>query len=103
MLKKNKNIFFIRLFQVDAADPAFPRATGYWWFGCRSANRGTLGNVQWKNLHPVHNSFDWMRNLENVGGDLIGKNDDDDNHDQVGDIILDAGIQTSRDIRVAEI
>ncbi|XP_020290861.1 matrix metalloproteinase-14 isoform X2 [Pseudomyrmex gracilis] len=34
-----------RTFSVDAADPAFPRSTAYWWFGCKSANRGTLGGT----------------------------------------------------------
>lgn len=29
--------------QVDVADPAFPRSTGYWWFGCKSAPSGTIG------------------------------------------------------------
>ena len=32
-----------RTFAVDSADPAFPRSTGYWWFGCKSAPRGTIG------------------------------------------------------------
>ncbi|XP_054013663.1 matrix metalloproteinase-14 isoform X4 [Hylaeus anthracinus] len=31
-----------RTFSMDVADPAFPRSTAYWWFGCRSANKGTL-------------------------------------------------------------
>lgn len=26
--------------QVDVADPPFPRNAGYWWFGCRAANKG---------------------------------------------------------------
>ncbi|XP_016905170.1 matrix metalloproteinase-14 isoform X3 [Apis cerana] len=34
-----------RMFSVDVADPAFPRSTAYWWFGCRSANKGTLGET----------------------------------------------------------
>ncbi|KAK1126644.1 hypothetical protein K0M31_004271 [Melipona bicolor] len=34
-----------RTFSVDIADPAFPRSTAYWWFGCRSANKGTLGET----------------------------------------------------------
>ncbi|XP_043683851.1 matrix metalloproteinase-14 isoform X4 [Vespula pensylvanica] len=31
-----------RTFSVDVAEPAFPRATAYWWFGCKSASKGTL-------------------------------------------------------------
>ncbi|XP_063993131.1 matrix metalloproteinase-14 isoform X3 [Diachasmimorpha longicaudata] len=34
-----------RTFSVDVADPAFPRTSAYWWFGCRSANRGSLGGT----------------------------------------------------------
>ncbi|XP_029673654.1 matrix metalloproteinase-14 isoform X4 [Formica exsecta] len=37
-----------RTFKVDDANPAFPRATAYWWFGCKSANRGTLGGLPLK-------------------------------------------------------
>ncbi|XP_043469115.1 matrix metalloproteinase-14 isoform X3 [Leptopilina heterotoma] len=33
-----------RTFSVDTADPAFPRATAYWWFGCRGASKGTIGD-----------------------------------------------------------
>lgn len=32
-----------RTFSVDHANIAFPRSTAYWWFGCKSAARGTLG------------------------------------------------------------
>lgn len=32
-----------RTFSVEQADPAFPRSTAFWWFGCKSAQRGTLG------------------------------------------------------------
>ncbi|XP_039295486.1 stromelysin-2 isoform X2 [Nilaparvata lugens] len=32
-----------RNFAVDSADPAFPRSAGYWWFGCRSATKGSSG------------------------------------------------------------
>nr|XP_050866926.1 matrix metalloproteinase-14 isoform X3 [Vespula vulgaris] len=34
-----------RTFSVDVAEPAFPRATAYWWFGCKSASKGTLGGL----------------------------------------------------------
>lgn len=34
-------------FQVDAADPPFPRPLAHWWFGCKNvpASFGSLGNV----------------------------------------------------------
>lgn len=68
---------------MDAADPAFPRSTAYWWFGCKSANRGTLGNELW----PFH----LASNLDVADGDMYG---DYGSHDNVGDIILDAGIKS---------
>lgn len=85
--------------QVDTADPKFPRASGYWWFGCKSASKGTLGNDRWNDRYPVDNSFGYG-NLEEAGDyppDRVNLSSDDDgdngdeNHDQVGDIILDAG------------
>ncbi|KAE8746417.1 matrix metalloproteinase [Frankliniella occidentalis] len=30
-----------RAFAVDVANPPFPRPAGYWWFGCRSATKGS--------------------------------------------------------------
>ncbi|XP_026466648.1 matrix metalloproteinase-14-like [Ctenocephalides felis] len=33
-----------RTFSVDAADPAFPRNAGHWWFGCKTT--GALGNLE---------------------------------------------------------
>lgn len=35
-----KRIFHL---QVDTDNPAFPRSTAYWWLGCSSAPRGTVG------------------------------------------------------------
>lgn len=32
-----------RQFAVDSANPAFPRSSASWWFGCKSAPRGTIG------------------------------------------------------------
>ncbi|KZC09460.1 Matrix metalloproteinase-14 [Dufourea novaeangliae] len=78
---------------VDVADPAFPRSTAYWWFGCRSANKGTLGNVQWLRENP-EDSFPHAGILDSTGGDFNGHDGDDDDNDEygdVGDIILDAG------------
>lgn len=73
-----------RTFSVDVADPAFPRSTAYWWFGCRSASRGTLGNIEWKNRIPESSYI--SGNLEELGGDL----GDNESRDDVDDIILDA-------------
>lgn len=33
-----------RQFAVEQANPAFPRSTAYWWFGCKTAPNGTIGN-----------------------------------------------------------
>ncbi|XP_024943528.1 matrix metalloproteinase-14 isoform X4 [Cephus cinctus] len=76
-----------RTFSVDLADPAFPRASGYWWFGCRSASKGTLGNVQWLGELPSETTI-LSGSLEEIGGNLVGGSEV---HGDVGDIILDAG------------
>lgn len=68
------------IYQVDDANPAFPRSTAYWWFGCKSANRGTLGNDHWQ--------FTFASNLDVADTDTY---DDYGSLDNVGDIILDAG------------
>ncbi|KAI4487929.1 hypothetical protein M0802_011691 [Mischocyttarus mexicanus] len=73
-----------RTFSVDTAEPAFPRATAYWWFGCKSASKGTLGNIRWQGESPEESSlFSGILNADNHDS----YNDDDD----VSDIILDAG------------
>ncbi|KAI5632524.1 hemopexin domain-containing protein [Phthorimaea operculella] len=46
-----------RTFSVDTDNPAFPRSTAYWWLGCSSAPRGTVGGV--KSSAP--RSFFWFR------------------------------------------
>lgn len=66
---------------MDDANPAFPRSTAYWWFGCKSANRGTLGNDHWP----------FASNLDVADTDTY---DDYGSLDSVGDIILDAGIKS---------
>ncbi|XP_050353674.1 matrix metalloproteinase-14 isoform X2 [Nymphalis io] len=33
-----------RTFSVDTDNPSFPRSTAYWWLGCSSAPRGTVGD-----------------------------------------------------------
>lgn len=68
---------------MDDADPAFPRSTAYWWFGCKSANRGTLGNDHWP--------FAFANNLDVAD---IDTHDDYGSLDSVGDIILDAGTKS---------
>ncbi|XP_043287822.1 matrix metalloproteinase-14 isoform X2 [Venturia canescens] len=76
-------------FSVDRDNPEFPRSSGYWWFGCKSANKGTLGNVRWNGGYPsIDNSF-FYGNLEKLGGNPPD-NGYDDARDEVGDIILDA-------------
>ncbi|CAH1183597.1 unnamed protein product, partial [Phaedon cochleariae] len=35
-----------RAFSVDATNPAFPRSTAYWWFGCKEAPKGTIGTSE---------------------------------------------------------
>lgn len=32
--------------QVDAADPAFPRPTAHWWFGCKNSPSQFSGNIE---------------------------------------------------------
>jgi len=39
-----------RAFRVDSADPAFPRPTGYWWFGCS-------GSSQLQDATPSNDNF----------------------------------------------
>lgn len=83
-------MFALRDSQVDDADPAFPRASAYWWFGCKSAGRGTLGNFE-----P---SYDYRKKpsyyTSKLHEELIKENlsEDSDDRGDVGDIILDAGI-----------
>jgi len=72
----------IFIYQVDAAEPAFPRSTAYWWFGCKSANRGTLGNDNWP--------FASISNMDVVDDDTY----DYSSLDSIDDIILDAGTKS---------
>jgi len=60
---------------VDAATPSFPRATAFWWYGCKDATKGTLGN-----LSGNYNS-----------GDGASSEQNDDHGLTVDDLILDAG------------
>ncbi|XP_069668849.1 stromelysin-3 isoform X2 [Periplaneta americana] len=79
-----------RSFSVDSADPAFPRAAGPWWFGCKAESSGS-GNKGWflaGSLYP------------GLSGAEVGdtarrpsRGDDADPHNtDVDDIILDAGL-----------
>lgn len=69
------------------AEPAFPRATAFWWFGCKSASRGTLGNIAWNNNYSINDTE--SGNLDTDAGGFLG--DDSNPGDDVGDIIFDAG------------
>ncbi|XP_050432080.1 matrix metalloproteinase-14 isoform X2 [Adelges cooleyi] len=64
-----------RTFAVDTADPPFPRNSGYWWFGCRAANKGnhlevtTASSVQRPTRMEVRSDHKGTQNT--VVGDLI--------------------------------
>ncbi|XP_066143599.1 matrix metalloproteinase-14 isoform X12 [Euwallacea fornicatus] len=62
-----------RAFAVDQTNPAFPRSTAYWWFGCQDAPAGTVGTSE---------SRGWLQGEE--GGSLSG--DDQNGFD------MDAGV-----------
>ena len=40
-LYKN-GVNLITFFQVDEAEPSFPRPVSYWWFGCKSQPKGRI-------------------------------------------------------------
>ncbi|XP_066601037.1 stromelysin-2 isoform X2 [Prorops nasuta] len=92
-----------RTFSVDYAEPAFPRATAYWWFGCKSASKGTIGggNVpSWFDYADETEDRYPFSNLDNGDEPVKEGHDDpdevdrdranDENEADVGDIILDA-------------
>ncbi|XP_041974462.1 matrix metalloproteinase-14 isoform X2 [Aricia agestis] len=58
-----------RTFSVDSDNPAFPRSSAYWWLGCSSAPRGTVG-----------------------GNERLASPHTDAADDDVGDIIFDGGL-----------
>lgn len=66
---------------MDSADPPFPRAAGYWWFGCRSE---TKGSVAGKDLHSS-SSVDLYSELKDEAHNRQYSDSD------VDDLILDAG------------
>lgn len=49
-LQSLSSCFFFRFndraFAVDQTNPAFPRSTAYWWFGCQDAPAGTIGTSE---------------------------------------------------------
>jgi hypothetical protein len=76
------------VFQVDTADPAFPRPAGFWWFGCKSASSG--GNKGW---FLTGSSYPGLSGAE-VGDTArrsSGGDDADLHSSDVDDLILDAG------------
>jgi matrix metalloproteinase-14 (membrane-inserted) len=56
-----------RAFAVDKANPAFPRSTAYWWFGCQDAPHGTIGTSE---------SRGWLLDEES-GQDVAGSDTQD--------------------------
>lgn len=72
-------ILFFLFFQVDVADPPFPRNAGYWWFGCRAENKGHHQEVTAASsvLKPT-----WLE---------VRRDRDGNQNTDVGDLMLDAG------------
>lgn len=64
------------MFQVDTDSPAFPRSLAYWWLGCSSAPRGTVGG---------------NARISSVTHDADADAD-------VGDIVFDAGMSGAQDL-----
>lgn len=65
MVVSNKKLFRFndRAFAVDVTNPAFPRSTAYWWFGCKDAPDGTIGTSESSGLllngeSSNHNQWD---------------------------------------------
>lgn len=73
-------------FQIDTADPPFPRNAGYWWFGCRAENKGHHQEVT---ASPSVLRPTWLE----ITRDHKGNQNTD-----VGDLIMDAG---ERDLNIA--
>jgi len=87
------------VFQVDTADPPFPRPAGYWWFGCKSDS--SSGNNGWFLTGSAY---------PGLSGSVVGdtaqrssRGDDADLHNtDVGDLILDAGEEDQQINNVAK-
>ena len=56
------------LFQIDNADPPFPRPAGYWWFGC-SQNEGIVPD------NNINNDGNVVGNDGGDGGITFPSND----------------------------
>lgn len=65
---------------MDTGDPAFPRAAASWWYGCKGATKGTLGNIS-----------DDSHYRGGISSASEHKNHKDDFDTHVDDLILDAG------------
>lgn len=71
---------------MDAASPAFPRAAAFWWYGCKDATKGTLGNLSGDYRSPGDDG--------SVG---VSSEHRDDHNLTVDDLILDAGETRDKD------
>lgn len=83
------------MFQVDTADPAFPRPAGYWWFGCKAESSGKSDGKGW---FLTGSSYPGLSGAE-VGDTsrTSYRGDDADPHSSdVDDLILDAGEEGQR-------
>lgn len=58
-----------RLFAVDPVNPAFPRSTGFWWYGCKGSPKGTIGTPDSRNNNIAHEESDY-----DTGSDTVGDN-----------------------------
>ena len=60
---RDKTIFkkIKKCFQIDKADPPFPRPAGYWWFGC-SQNEGIVPDKNSNNPGSSNNGGGTVRN-----------------------------------------
>ncbi|KAI5694140.1 hypothetical protein M8J75_011375 [Diaphorina citri] len=77
-------------FSVDSADPPFPRNSGYWWFGCRSATKGSQVDLSISNSGP--SASDPEPNPSNQYYRWLVKADHQMNQNQdVSDLKLEAG------------
>jgi hypothetical protein len=87
-------------FQVDTADPPFPRPAGSWWFGCKPDS--TTGNDRW---FLSGSSYPGLSGAE-VGdtAQRSSRGDDADLHNSdVDDLILDAGEEDQQFHNVAKV
>ncbi|KAL1450024.1 hypothetical protein WDU94_002486 [Cyamophila willieti] len=82
-----------KTFSVDSADPPFPRNSGYWWFGCRSATKGSQVDLSSSSNGGdlASSSGDHEPSPSNQYYRWLIKSDHNTNQNQdVGDLILEA-------------